>query len=194
MSSDEEIRKRTWFLDAIVDNIPTMVFVKDAKDLRFELFNRAGQELIGVGIDALRGKSDHDFFPKEQADFFTARDREVLATGAEVTVEEPIQARGGERWLYTKKIPLRDEQGEVKYLLGVSLDITDRKAAEAEQGRLNEQLRQAVAQLMAMEEMVIAGQVAAEHAGELLECLERGDAASLGRARQIAERLRQVTR
>ena len=65
----------------IVENIPNMVFVKDAVDLRFVLFNRAGEELQGHKREELLGKNDHDIFPKEQADFFTAKDREVLKSG-----------------------------------------------------------------------------------------------------------------
>src|SRR5262245_41375376 len=66
------------FLKSILENIPDMIFVKDAKDLRFVLFNRAGEELLGMPESELRGKNDYDFFPKTEADFFTQKDRAVL--------------------------------------------------------------------------------------------------------------------
>ena len=47
-----------------------MVFVKDAKDLRFVMFNKAGEELIGVPKADLIGKNDYDFFPKNGSGFF----------------------------------------------------------------------------------------------------------------------------
>lgn len=56
------------FLGAIVEHLPAMVFVKDARDLRFIHFNRAGEELLGITRDRMIGKTDHDFFPAEQAD------------------------------------------------------------------------------------------------------------------------------
>ena len=118
------------FLDSIIENIPAMVFMKDAEELRFERFNRAGEELLGLTRDALLGKSDYDFFPRTQADFFVEKDREVLRTGTLDIPEEPIQTQQGERWLHTRKIPLCDAAGVPRHLLGVSIDITDRKRAE----------------------------------------------------------------
>jgi PAS domain S-box-containing protein len=122
-----------------------MIFVKDARDLRFERFNRAGEELLGLSRDVLLGRSDRDFFPTEQADAFTRRDRETLAERKLVDIpEEPIDTAQGRRWLNTKKVPILDEQGEPRYLLGISLDITARKEAEAELQRAHAELEQRV--------------------------------------------------
>jgi len=120
------------FLDAIVENIPDMIFVKRASDLMFVRFNRAGEELLGWARDELVGKTDHDLYPKEQADFFQTKDRETLRNKVLVDIpEEPIDTRRGERrWLHTRKVPILDERGEPRYLLGMSEDITARKLAE----------------------------------------------------------------
>jgi PAS domain S-box-containing protein len=120
------------FLDSIIENIPNMLFVKDAKDLKFMMFNRAGEDLLGRSRENFIGKSDYDFFPKDQADFFVAKDREVLASGRALDIpEEPIQTgRRGLRTLHTKKIAIRDAHGDPAYLLGISEDITERKNAE----------------------------------------------------------------
>ncbi len=143
--AEENIHRVTTFLDSIVENIPDMIFVKDAKELRFVRFNRAGEELLGYSRDDLLGKSDYDFFPKEQADFFTENDQNVLRGGKIVDVpEEPIQTRNrGERALHTKKVPILDEKGEPEYLLGISEDITDRKQVEEEKRSLEERLQRA---------------------------------------------------
>ena len=120
------------FLDAIVENIPDMVFVKDAATLSFVRFNRAGEQLLGFPREALLGKDDFDFFPREEAAFFVAKDRQTLRDRALVDIpEEPIKTATGERWLHTKKVPIVDEQGEPRYLLGISHDITDRKRNDA---------------------------------------------------------------
>jgi two-component system, cell cycle sensor histidine kinase and response regulator CckA len=143
------------FLDSIVESIPAMVFVKHAADLRFARFNQAGEQLLGLSRDALLGKNDHDLFPREQADAFTAKDREVLAGRVAVDIpEEPIDTPRGLRWLHTRKTPILGEDGQPLYLLGVSIDITERKQAEqvlrmshdnlaAELQRTEDQLRHA---------------------------------------------------
>jgi len=127
LDAQVQLREARGFLDLVVENIPNMVFVKEAKDLRFVLFNRAGEELVGHTSEELAGKNDYDFFPKEQADFFTAKDRAVLAgTGVLDIPEEEITTPKGLRVLHTKKIPIRGEDGAARFLLGISEDITER--------------------------------------------------------------------
>ncbi len=133
MLMQRDLRKSEEFLDNVVENIPNMVFVKDAEALRFVRFNRAGEQLLGYPRDELLGKNDYDFFPKEEADFFTAKDREVLGKKGMVDIpEETISTRDGkERIVHTKKIPIVDSAGKPQYLLGISEDITERKQIEA---------------------------------------------------------------
>jgi PAS domain S-box-containing protein len=121
----------TQFLDSIIEHMPAMVFVKDAEALRFERFNRAGEELLGLSRSAMIGKTDYDLFPPGQAASFVAKDRNVLASGTlEDIAEEPIETPRGTRYLHTRKIPLLGPTGEPEHLLGISLDITERKHAE----------------------------------------------------------------
>lgn len=147
----QELQRSEAFLEAVYENIPNMVFVKDAKDLRFVRFNRAGEELIGVPRSAMIGKNDYDFFPKDQADFFTSKDRHVLSEARVVDIpEEPIQTSHGVRYLHTKKIPIFDAKGKPQYLLGVSEDITERKIAEQQRlALLQEQIAREEAELRA---------------------------------------------
>ncbi|WDP89857.1 MAG: PAS domain S-box protein [Desulfobacter sp.] len=132
--AEEQTKRSERFLDTIVENIPNMLFVKDAEELRFIRFNKAGEELLGLSRDKLIGKNDYDFFPKNEADFFTRKDREVLASRQLVDIpDEPIQTKAkGERRLHTKKIPILDDCGDPEYLLGISEDITEYKKIEAQ--------------------------------------------------------------
>jgi len=59
----------------------------------FILLNRAGEEFLGIPCAAIIGKTDHDFFPKEKADRFIARDRRALQSRLPQAVEEEPQAR-----------------------------------------------------------------------------------------------------
>jgi PAS domain S-box-containing protein len=126
------LRDSEKFLNSIVEQIPDMIFVKDAQDLRFVRFNRAGEDLLGHSREELLGKNDYDIFPKHEADFFCEMDKEVLFKNQLIDIpDEKIQTRyKGERILHTKKLPIVDEKGEPRYLLGISEDITDRKRAE----------------------------------------------------------------
>jgi PAS domain S-box-containing protein len=128
--AEEERANASRFLDSVLESIPAMIFVKDAHDLRFVRMNKAGEELLGIERAELIGKSDHDLFPQNEADFFVHKDREVLQKGELVTIaEEPLQTRHGQRYVHTKKIPILDEDGRPRYLLGISLDITDARLA-----------------------------------------------------------------
>jgi PAS domain S-box-containing protein len=127
-------------LNTIIENLPHMIFVKDAEHLRFVRFNQAGEELLGYPREALLGKNDYDFFPEEEAAFFISKDRAVLETGQQLDIpEELIQTKEkGVRILHTKKVPIPDADGRPQYLLGISEDITERKRAEQEHQQLQE--------------------------------------------------------
>ena len=126
----EQASEQSSFLDSILEHIPAMVFVKDAQHLRFERMNKAGEDLLGLSRDELLGKDDYAFFPPAQAAFFQAADCDTLKHGKILEIpEESIQTKDGQRWLYTRKIPIRGPQGP-EHLLGVSIDITTRKRAQ----------------------------------------------------------------
>jgi diguanylate cyclase (GGDEF)-like protein/PAS domain S-box-containing protein len=119
------------FLDAVVESIPSMVFVKDAIDGRFVLLNKAGEQLLGVSRHDLVGKSDFDLFSPDEAERFRQADRDVVALGELVTIEnEPLSTPGGMRSLRTQKVGVPDADGNPRYLLGISEDVTERLKVE----------------------------------------------------------------
>ncbi len=144
INAEQNARETTRLLDSIIEHIPEMIFVKSAQDLRFAHLNRAGEELLGMRRSELIGRTDYDFFPKDQADFFTATDRAVLAQQSVCDVpEEPIETPArGRRILHTRKIALRNDNGQPTHLLGISEDITDRKRTEQELLQFKETLDQ----------------------------------------------------
>jgi PAS domain S-box-containing protein len=143
--AEAKLQEAKLLFESVVEHIPLMVFLKEATDLRFVIFNRAGEELLGHDRKAFLGLNDLDLFPPEQALHFIAQDREVLDGGVNVLdiPEDPIQtARKGERLLHTRKVCIRGSDGTTKYLLGISDDITDSKRAETERKQLQAQLIQ----------------------------------------------------
>jgi PAS domain S-box-containing protein len=129
---DEQLRRTNQLLDAVVEHLPLMIFMKEAEQLRFVRFNRAGEELLGLSRADLLGKNDHDLFPTDQARHFQAKDRETLAGRLVVDVEEPIDSPAGRRWLRTKKVTLTADDGKPAFLLGISEDITLRRLKDQE--------------------------------------------------------------
>ncbi len=139
--AEAALAEKEAFLSAIVENIPVVLFVKDAGDLRTVRINRAGEALLGCPREAVYGKTDRDLFPGETADLFTETDRRVLAEGRILDIpRETIRTKSGERILHTMKIPLCDADGAPKYVLGISEDITERVAVEEALNRATRKL------------------------------------------------------
>ncbi len=126
-----ELRAQHRFLDSVIENIPSMLWVKEAKELRYVRCNRAGEQLTGRAAADFIGKSDADLLPPAQAAERMAADRQVLIEGRAVEIEEEqgISCHN-RRLLRTRKVPILDVQPAC--LLGISDDITEQRAAEKE--------------------------------------------------------------
>jgi len=126
------------FMTAVVEAMPSMVFVKRADDHRYVLLNRAGEQTLGYSREEVIGRTDADFYTPQQAAIYAQRDRELAAAGdVHVIDEDLVPRKGGEMAiLRTKKIAILDAQGRPEFLLGVSEDIAERKRAEAQIARL----------------------------------------------------------
>jgi diguanylate cyclase (GGDEF)-like protein/PAS domain S-box-containing protein len=120
------------FLDTLIEHMPITVTVKDARDGRYVLVNRAAEALFALPRGQMLGKRAHDVFPKAEADFFAARDRDVVQSPDRLFVAEHAvnTPHDGTHILTTKKLAIRGDNGEPQYLLGLSEDITERKRAE----------------------------------------------------------------
>ncbi len=120
------------FLDSLIDHLPLVVYVKSAEDHRFVRVNRFGLDLLGLKNEDVIGKSDYDFFSKEEADRMVCKDLEALNGNIVVDVPEEVILTGSRevRILHTRKIPWYGPDKKPKYLFGIAEDITERKKAE----------------------------------------------------------------
>ena len=107
------------------------------------MVNKTLADAFGVTKEWLLGKLDHDYFPQEQADSFVAIDTEILETKKLKIFEEVARANGVDRIYATRKLPLLDDSGEARYVLGITEDITERKAAEEALRRSKAELEEA---------------------------------------------------
>lgn len=110
----------------LVENIPDKIFIKDAS-LTYVSCNQDYGRDLGIAADAIAGKTDYDFYPRDLAEKYRADDRAVMESGTTLTVEERYTAKGKESWIFTSKTPIWDEEGNVTGILGIFHDITERK-------------------------------------------------------------------
>ncbi|MCK8518556.1 PAS domain S-box protein [Methanoculleus sp. 7T] len=115
------------FLYSVVNNVPSMVFVREVEGNTFVFSNRAAEAFLGMTKEEMAGKHAADLFPPEMATFFADGDREMLERSA---VQEQRARLPTGRTLYMKKIPIFNSRGMLKYMLGIAEDVTDRAAAE----------------------------------------------------------------
>lgn len=129
--------RATEMLRVVLDNIPAFVFWKDLKSRYLGCNNLFAQSAGLNSPSAIIGKTDYDLPWRETAERYATDDRRLIETNtAKLEFEEP-QSRpdGSTLWLKTSKVPLRNTDGSVFGILGVYVDITERKQAE-EQLRL----------------------------------------------------------
>jgi PAS domain S-box-containing protein len=127
--AQESLRDSEQRLNAIIDNSPAVIFLKDPQGC-YLLVNRAFESYAGLDRKQIEGRKDHDFFSKEVADAFVSGDEQVLRQGAAVRSEDVIRLHGVAHTFITTKFPLLDASGVPDAICGIATDITDRKRAE----------------------------------------------------------------
>ncbi|MEW5960942.1 MAG: histidine kinase dimerization/phosphoacceptor domain -containing protein [Chloroflexota bacterium] len=118
-------------LRTLIDNLPDAIYVKDTAS-RFLIGNNAVSQIMGAASpDELIGKTDFDFYPPELAQQYYRGEQKVIRTGRPLLdKEEPIlTSTGNRRWFSTTKVPLQDRAGNIRGVVGMGRDITERKLA-----------------------------------------------------------------
>jgi PAS domain S-box-containing protein len=137
--AEETIVKERTLLKTLIDNLPSAVFVKD-KDYRKIVANTIhissmARHLSSLGLDPnidIIGKTDFEVTSKEWAEKYFANDQKVIRDG-QVQInkeEEGVSPDGKQIWLLVSKIPIRDKDGVINGMVGITTDITERKLAE----------------------------------------------------------------
>ncbi len=133
--AEQALARERALLRSLIDAIPDLIFYKNAAGTYLGC-NAAFERYCGRREDELVGRSDYDVLPRELADFYRAKDRQVLADGQSRRDEEWLNYPDGSQVLVeTVQTPFQTPDGDLTGLIGMCRDITERK-------RLEEQLRQ----------------------------------------------------
>ncbi|BDA71739.1 hypothetical protein CAL7716_059050 [Calothrix sp. PCC 7716] len=139
---ESELRQNLAVLNAINQNTPNLIYVKD-RDSNFLMANAATLSVIGKSEADILGRSETSFLPFDQAVLVLANDRLVIESGDVHVFENTVQVTEVTRTFLTTKSPYYDLDNNIIGLIGISVDITNRKEME-------NQLRQSLAILNAI--------------------------------------------
>lgn len=125
-----ELRKSQTELQTILNSSPAKIYVEDL-DGRYTFVNQTFLNILHCQPEDILGKTPYELFPADIADAFRANERLLQEHGGVQQFEETVLVNGEERVYWSSKFLLKDDQGEVYALCGMSTDITDRKAVES---------------------------------------------------------------
>ncbi len=142
-NNNDETVKNKGLLKSIINSIPDLIFYKDRESVYLGC-NKAFAEYAGCGEENLIGHTDFDFFPRDIAEFYQEKDRNIIDSGRTIINEEWITFPDGRTIpLDTLKTPLVDSGGNIAGIIGISRDRSARKEAEKERTRLTTAIEQA---------------------------------------------------
>ncbi len=141
--AEQELRKAEEHIRAILEYSPNWIFLKDTEG-RYLLVNREIERVFGISQEQIKGKTDSEIFPPEQAVEYRANDLKVLRAGLAMEFEEITAMEDGPHTSIVHKFPLFDAHGNIYATGGVATDITERKRAEEARRYSEEQYRTVV--------------------------------------------------
>jgi two-component system CheB/CheR fusion protein len=130
--SEAALEQERTMLRTLIDNLPDYIYVKDAEG-RFVAANLAAALIMGAKTpNDLLGKTDFDFYPEKLAAEYHRDEQEIMRSGQPLLdKDEPhVDSTGVERIVLTTKAPLKDHDGRVVGLVGISHDVTEKRRAE----------------------------------------------------------------
>ena len=130
--SENAIQKQLQFLQVIGEAIPSPVFYKNTEG-KYLGFNKVYESFVGLTREQMLGKTVHDLWQKDLADRYRQMDQELLEkSGVQAYESSVMHADGTLRDVIFNKAVFKNQDGTIGGLIGVILDITERKAAEEE--------------------------------------------------------------
>ena len=135
MDVNGRLIKERDLLRTIIDNLPDYIYAKDCEG-RFLLNNPAhARDLGAASPQAMLGKTDFDFFPRELAEQFFADEQKIIASGGSLINQEQYKASPGDkngerRWSLSSKVVWRSDDGSILGTVGITRDIHEFKLTQ----------------------------------------------------------------
>nr|WP_321398775.1 PAS domain S-box protein [uncultured Desulfobacter sp.] len=168
---EKKLRQNERRLRRILDIVPSMIFAKNASG-RFLMVNQAIAQSLGMTVGELVGRMHRDVHPDpHEVESMLADDLRAMESKEPVfIVEEPYKdITGVTRWLQTIKVPCDEEEFGEPAVVGLAMDITDRKKNEEELHRLIHDLKESEERFRALHNSSFGGITIHDH-GRILEC------------------------
>lgn len=145
--AETEANEKHNLLRTMIDILPDNVFFKDVNS-RFILGNERVARLMGTTPENLIGRTDFDYFPESLARQYYHDEQAVIATGEPLMNKEEIvnDPDGNSQWYLTTKVPFRNELGEIKGIVGIGREISERKKLLTALQKAQEELESRVEQ------------------------------------------------
>jgi PAS domain S-box-containing protein len=143
--ADLKLQEERNLLRTLIDTLPDFIYVKDVES-RLIIHNAAHAKAYGASADEFIGKTDLDLYEPELAQVYVAADQQIVRTGQPLInfEERGHNLNGDPAWVLTTKVPLRDKNGRITGIVGMTRDITPLKEAQAALKRNNEELEERV--------------------------------------------------
>ena len=151
-ASEARLREREQFLNDLIEASGALIYVKN-RDGAYLLINQSLINLVGLPREDVLGKTDRDLFPPSVAETFMSVDARIMASGVGEKIEETLESSERIRYFLSVKFPLKNLQGEVTGLCGVTTEITGTKRSQAELERRVEERTHELAEAKAAAEM-----------------------------------------
>lgn len=134
IEKQEEEKKRTEYqimLQAILDNSPSMIFVKDTES-RYQIVNKKFEEVVGLNSNDIIGKDDTYLNTSDAAQKYHQDDHWVITHRAVTKINHPVNTPDGQRDYMFIKFPIPAKDGIVSYVCCIATDVTEQREHERE--------------------------------------------------------------
>jgi PAS domain S-box-containing protein len=141
MMTKSENKNNLERLETIISIAPGHIYWKDSNGSFLGCNDEQARTFNLSSAKDVLGKTDYDFYGKEQAEAIVQADQRIMLSGETTILEEPVTLLDGRSAVFlSKKVPLRNKRNEIIGIIGVSVDITERKVMEAELASAKERI------------------------------------------------------